>query len=204
MRGMQRRQLLIGLGPAAVLGFANPLAAQAPPEPAARFAQRLREGGVAVLLRHAITEPGVGDPPGFKPGECGTQRNLSAEGREQALRIGAWFASRGLVPAAVRASAWCRCIDTAQLAFGRATVWAPLSSSFGARSAHAPQHRPQLVEALGRIRPRAFEVWVTHQTNITAWTGAGIAMGEGFVVAPPPGADREAALPIAVRLWLGG
>ena len=43
------------------------------------FAQ-LRQGGVAVLLRHAQTVPGIGDPPGFGRA-CETQRNLSADGR---------------------------------------------------------------------------------------------------------------------------
>ena len=42
---------------------------------------RLRAGGAALLMRHAQTEPGTGDPPGFRLDECGTQRNLDARGR---------------------------------------------------------------------------------------------------------------------------
>jgi hypothetical protein len=42
--------------------------------------QALRAGGHIVLLRHAAA-PGVGDPPGLRLDDCGTQRNLSAEGR---------------------------------------------------------------------------------------------------------------------------
>lgn len=49
---------------------------------------RLRAGACVVLLRHAQTEPGIGDPPGFRLHECSTQRNLSAEGLSQAERIG--------------------------------------------------------------------------------------------------------------------
>ena len=48
----------------------------------------LRIGGVAMLLRHAATEAGLGDPPGYRVDDCATQRNLSAEGRAQAARIG--------------------------------------------------------------------------------------------------------------------
>lgn len=49
----------------------------------------LREGrGLVVLLRHARTVPGTGDPPGFQLDDCATQRNLSEEGRAQARRIG--------------------------------------------------------------------------------------------------------------------
>ena len=52
---------------------------------------RLRAGGVAVLLRHATTDPSIGDLPGFDLGACSTKRNLSADGRAQAQRIGMWF-----------------------------------------------------------------------------------------------------------------
>ena len=51
--------------------------------------RRLREGGYVVLMRHAATVPGVGDPENFKLGACATQRNLSDRGREDARRIGA-------------------------------------------------------------------------------------------------------------------
>ena len=40
----------------------------------------LRAGGCVVLLRHAATEPGIGDPPNFKLEHCRTQRNLSDVG----------------------------------------------------------------------------------------------------------------------------
>jgi hypothetical protein len=42
----------------------------------------LQTGGCVVLLRHAATEPGVGDPPDFSLSDCRTQRNLSAAGQQ--------------------------------------------------------------------------------------------------------------------------
>ena len=87
------------------------------------LAAALREGRCAILLRHGQTVPGIGDPPGFRLDTCGTQRNLNDDGRAQARRIGAWFASQKLRPRAVRSSAWCRCKETAELAFGKAEVW---------------------------------------------------------------------------------
>ena len=74
----------------------------------------------AVAHVEAAARQEIGDPPGFRLGECATQRQLSETGREQAQRIGTWFSARGLAPAEVRSSAWCRCLDTATLAFGRA------------------------------------------------------------------------------------
>lgn len=42
----------------------------------------LRHGGQVVLIRHTITAPGFGDPPGMRLEDCSTQRNLSEEGRD--------------------------------------------------------------------------------------------------------------------------
>lgn len=76
----------------------------------------LRAGGV-LLLRHAQTEPGIGDPPGFRIDDCGTQRNLSAAGRAQARAAGDALRAHGVRIDAVYSSAWCRCIDTAAQMF---------------------------------------------------------------------------------------
>ncbi len=141
----------------------------------------LREGGVAVLLRHAQTVPGTGDPDNFRLGDCSTQRNLSEAGRAQARQIGAWFEARGIKPQDVRTSAWCRCIDTAQLAFGRATSWTALNSFFGGQG-EADAQTTVLRAALRQLRPGQLEVWVTHQVNITALTDVVPAMGEAVIV----------------------
>jgi phosphohistidine phosphatase SixA len=143
--------------------------------------QALRTGGVVVLLRHAQTEPGVGDPAGFRLDDCATQRNLSAAGRAQSRRIGAWFAARGWRIDAVKSSAWCRCRDTARLAFGRHDVWPALNSFFDDRAGE-PQQTAALREALRTLAPGRREVWVTHQVNITALTGIAPAMGEAVVL----------------------
>jgi phosphohistidine phosphatase SixA len=70
--------------------------------------------GVVLILRHAIA-PGAGDPPGFRLDDCSTQRNLSAEGRAQAERLGALLRSRGVRITRVMSSPWCRAMDTARL-----------------------------------------------------------------------------------------
>ncbi|MGJ7492503.1 histidine phosphatase family protein [Variovorax sp. ZT4R33] len=148
---------------------------------AADLAETLRRGRCALLLRHAGTTAGIGDPPGFTLERCNTQRNLSEEGRAQAQRIGAWFDAKRLKPAAVRTSAWCRCRDTAQLAFAQALHWAPLDSTFENRSL-TPAATQALRSALAALPAGRFEVWVTHQVNITALTGEFVQMGEGLVV----------------------
>src|SRR4030095_4588589 len=78
----------------------------------------LARGGQVVLVRHGLTTPGVGDPPGFKLGECATQRNLVEEGRREAERLGAALRAHKVPVARVLSSPWCRCTQTARVAFG--------------------------------------------------------------------------------------
>jgi Histidine phosphatase superfamily (branch 1) len=144
-------------------------------------ARILRAGACVVMLRHAQTDPGVGDPPGFDIALCRTQRNLSEEGRAQARRIGAWLNARQLKPRAVQSSAWCRCKDTADLAFGQHAVLPALSSAFGS-SKDQPGQTQTLRALLAAVPPGQFDVWVTHQVNITALTGDNPAMGDAVIL----------------------
>ncbi len=180
------RRRLCGAAGALALLQAWPALAQAPKSgPSARemaqFAALLRQGACAVMIRHAQTEPGTGDPPGFRLDECRTQRQLSIAGRDEARQIGRWFKTRRLSPSAVMSSQWCRCKDTAELAFGRYTEWPALNSTFG-ESARLPAQTRELRERLRQIPEGQFEVWVTHQVNMTGLTDEYPSMGEAFVV----------------------
>lgn len=164
-------------------GLALPVESMAT-EPPAELLAALHRGGHVLLVRHAQTEPGVGDPPGMRLSDCATQRNLSAAGREQARAIGAAVRSRAIPVAAVRSSQWCRCLDTARLAFGDDApigAWPALNSFFDDRSGEAARTR-ELRAALGDVPRTANVVWVTHQVNITAFTGVVPAPGEIVVV----------------------
>ena len=151
------------------------------------FWRLLREGGCTVLMRHAQTEPGVGDPPGFTLGQCRTQRNLSADGREQSRRVGEAFRREDIAIASVRSSAWCRCVDTAQLAFGRHALWPALNSFFQGQGDGDAQTR-EVLDTVAALRAPVNWVLVTHQVNISALTGEYPAMGELFATRPDPSA----------------
>jgi phosphohistidine phosphatase SixA len=151
----------------------------------AATAALLRAGGVVLAMRHALA-PGTFDPPGFRLGDCSTQRNLNDTGRAQARRIGQWFAAQGLQPGAVRSSPWCRCTETAELAFGAGRVqrWAALGSPRGADEATNRQSLRELGQALAaatRQRVR-FEVWVTHNFVLQDFAGQWVREGEGVLL----------------------
>jgi phosphohistidine phosphatase SixA len=143
----------------------------------------LRAGGAVVAFRHALA-PGTFDPPQFRLGDCSTQRNLSDEGREQARRIGAWFRTHGLVPVRVRSSPWCRCLDTATLAFGAAQAWPALGSPRGAAETTNAQSLSELKReiAVASAQRGRFDVWVTHMFVLQDLVGSAVASGEGLVL----------------------
>lgn len=160
----------------------------------------LRRGGVVLAMRHALA-PGTYDPPGFRLGECSTQRNLDDTGRAQARAIGVWFEAGGLKPARVRSSPWCRCVDTATLAFGAAEPWGALGSPRAAGEARNAEHvktlRQALVSASAPGRP--FEVWVTHMFVLAELAGENTGSGEGLVLR----ANRAGAPEVLARLNVG-
>lgn len=143
--------------------------------------QTLQAGGHVILARHATTDPGIGDPPGFRLTDCATQRNLSDAGRTEARRLGAAFRKRGIPVSAVRSSRWCRCLETARLAFGKADPWPALDNTFETPERRAAQMR-EVRKGLARPPVNGNLVLVTHGVNIAALTGVQVAQGEIVIV----------------------
>jgi hypothetical protein len=176
---MRRRHVLLACG----AGLGLPARAAAGDGLDQALHRGLSAGGV-LMLRHALA-PGTFDPPGFKLGDCATQRNLSDEGRRQARQIGAWFAARGWRPSRVRSSAWCRCLESARLAFGDGIEpWAALGSPRAGDDAANAQALAQLRDALTKVveRRAGFEAWVTHMFVFNALLGEGAGSGEGVLL----------------------
>jgi phosphohistidine phosphatase SixA len=145
----------------------------------------IKSPGAIVLFRHALA-PGGGDPPGFKAGDCSTQRNLSEEGRIQSKRIGQTLRDRGVKVQTVWHSAWCRTRDTAQLAFPdlREPVLRAepaFNSFFSDRSTEPAQTAAARNMLLAWRGPGALVV-ITHQVNITQLTEIFPQSGEGVVL----------------------
>jgi broad specificity phosphatase PhoE len=84
-------------------------------------------------------------------------------------------------PDAVFSSQWCRCQDTARLAFTQFQDWPALNSTFEGHGDATAQLKA-LKDRLYTMPPQRTEVWVTHQVNMTALTGSYPAMGESFLV----------------------
>jgi broad specificity phosphatase PhoE len=148
--------------------------------------RRLRAGGLVVLMRHGSTEPGLGDPPGLELGDCKTQRNLSERGRAEARRVGERFRAERVPVAKVFTSPWCRCRETAMLAFGRAEDWTPLSSTFDfpERDAEFTERVKKRIGTYSRSHPHGNVIMVTHNVNIASLSRQSVAPCEMVLMRP--------------------
>jgi phosphohistidine phosphatase SixA len=80
----------------------------------------LREGGYVFYLRHASTDFSQNDASMKSYEDCASQRNLTDKGRDEARAIGEHVKRLGIPIGAVHASPFCRTMETARLAFGKA------------------------------------------------------------------------------------
>ncbi|MHA7851035.1 histidine phosphatase family protein [Roseovarius sp.] len=147
---------------------------------AAQDMSMLKQPGVVALMRHALA-PGTGDPANFEIGDCSTQRNLDARGRDQARRAGEAMRAAGVSFDHIWTSQWCRARETAELLeIGDVVEQPPLNSFFQGRGDRAAQtaRTQAMIDAL----PQGARVLlVGHFVNISALTGVGPGSGEIIV-----------------------
>ncbi len=133
------------------------------------------------LLRHALA-PGIGDPEHFNINDCHTQRNLSEEGRSQAVRIGKKLRNNLKKIPHVFSSQWCRCKETAQILDLGTVTELPILNSFFENFHLKDRQTTQLKDWLFQHNNKMPIILVTHQVNITALTEVYPSSGEIVVI----------------------
>ena len=96
--------------------------------------KEFKQGGKLIFIRHAYA-PGSGDPKNFNLYDCSTQRNLNKSGREQSKKIGILFSKNNIKIKNIFSSEWCRCKETADLAFKKFETKKFLNSFYSAKFA---------------------------------------------------------------------
>ena len=135
-------------------------------------------GGKLIFIRHAYA-PGSGDPSNFNLKDCHTQRNLDKKGKIQAKKIGEFLRKNKIEIEKVLSSEWCRCKDTADLAFNSFTTKNFLNSFY------SPQFAKNRVKQMRDLRKYVEEfksdknlVLVTHFVVISEALGYAPSSGE--------------------------
>ncbi len=131
------------------------------------------------LIRHGLA-PGNNDPPGFRLDDCATERNLSTEGRAQAVRIGDLFRINGIAAARVHSSQWCHCLESANLIGLGEVQPQPLLNSFVQDRTHGVRQVEALRPWIAQLDLATPTMFVTHQVVVTALSE--IFPGNGEIV----------------------
>ena len=139
---------------------------------------QLEDGGKLIFIRHAYA-PGNGDPNNFNLNDCSTQRNLNSLGRKQARDIGEFFRENKIDIYKVLSSEWCRCKETADIAFKEYSTNSFLNSFYSSKYA---KNKDKQVDALNNY-VKEFNnnrnlIFVTHYVLISEVLNYGASSGE--------------------------
>ena len=139
---------------------------------------QLKEGEKLIFIRHAYA-PGNGDPNNFNLNDCSTQRNLNIDGRKQAKVIGEFFRENKIKIYKVLSSEWCRCKETANIAFQDFSTNSFLNSFYSSKYA---KNKDKQVEALNnyikQFKSNKNLIFVTHYVLISEVLNYGPSSGE--------------------------
>jgi broad specificity phosphatase PhoE len=163
----------------------------------------LRKGGFVIYFRHGLTSQTGSSDEAADLMKCETQRNLSAEGRSQATQIGKAFRALRIPVDTVTTSPFCRCKDTAKLAFGRFAVSNDLYFAIGTDAGETKRFTESLRRMLSTRPAKATNaVIVSHTANLRE--AAGIwpkPEGVAYVFRPLPGGKFEAIAMVLPEDW---
>ena len=150
-------------------------------EPSPELLRQLREGGLVLYLRHTSTDFSQNDSRMKSFDDCANQRNLTERGREEARAIGEHVKRLKIPIGEVFASPFCRTMETARLAFGKATATSEVRG--GPVEASRYEGLRKLLAA--PVQPGSNRVISSHGNPFYALAGPPyLAEGETAVVKP--------------------
>lgn len=169
--------------------------------------EALRAGGHAILFRHTVVRVTQDRQP-LDLADCASQHPLSEQGREEARNIGAAFTALKIPVGRVLASPYCRTLETARLAFGRAEPWIALvhPAYVPIAGVAPPPAMAERVEAIRKVlgAPDAGTntILVTHGEVIKAVVGLTIAQGEMAIYRSDGSGNPNLVARIAPADWI--
>ena len=141
----------------------------------------LKNNNNLIFIRHALA-PGNGDPDNFDILDCTTQRNLDSVGRDQSKRLGKFFQINNIPIDTILSSEWCRCQETAKLAFNKYDTFTALNSFYDQKFyKNKDRQLEELNNFIRNLEEDGNIVFVTHYVVIASMFGIGISSGEILV-----------------------
>lgn len=137
----------------------------------------LQSGGHIIYMRHGPTLHTQKDTDRNNLSDCSKQRNLSAQGHEQTKKIGQTIRTLKIPIGNVLSSPYCRCKETARLAFGYFKIEPKLAFSISKNKEESKQ--------LGK---HLYEMMISSQvdTKNTVFVGHTSNLKDGLGIWPKP------------------
>src|SRR5918999_3963768 len=167
-------------------------------QPDAELLNRLREGGYVLYLRHTSTDFSQNDSRMTSYEDCASQRNLTDQGRDEARAIGEHVKRLKIPIGEVLASPFCRTMETARLAFGKAR---PTNDVRGgpARTDDSERYAP-LRKLLSSKIPQGQNLVISSHGNPFHAVAGPPYLAEGEIAVVRPEGDARFSVVARVRL----
>ena len=161
----------------------------------------LRNGGYILYFRHTSTDFSQNDAKMSSFEDCASQRNLTDNGQDEARRIGEHVRRLAIPVSDVLASPFCRTVETAMLAFGKATRTQEVRGG-PAKPEDLKRYEPLRQLLSKRVAKGANLVIASHGNPFHAVTGLPyLAEGEAAVVRPRGDSSFEVLARIRLEDW---
>jgi len=135
--------------------------------PVSDLIRALQSGGYIIYMRHGLTDHIQRDKDNQDFDDCSEQRNLSEDGRNEVQQIGRRMHALGIPIGAVFSSPYCRCKDTARLAFGRFHIEPDLRFSISKDEEESKRLGERLYTMMMNSEPGSDNaVFVGHTSNL--------------------------------------
>lgn len=145
--------------------LADPVFSEILPTP--DLIKSLQSGGYIIYMRHGKTDHDQKDVNRHNLENCNGQRNLSAGGREEMQRVGHSIKALKIPVGNVLSSPYCRCKDTAHLAFGRFHVEKDLYFSISKDESESKYLGERLYDMMMNADTSSTNaVFVSHTSNL--------------------------------------
>ena len=165
----------------------------------AALVRQLREGGYVLYMRHASTDFSQNDARMTSYEDCASQRNLTDKGRAEARSVAPHLSRLRIPVDTVLASPFCRTMETARLAFGKAQATNEVRG--GPARPEDPARYAPLRRLLSSPVKKANLVIVSHGNPFHAVAGPPyLAEGE-IAVVRPMGQDFRVVGRIRIEDW---
>jgi phosphohistidine phosphatase SixA len=160
--------------------------------------EKLRQGGYVLYMRHTSTDFSKNDAKSRSFEDCENQRNLTDKGRDEARAVAAQIRRLRIPVGTVLASPFCRTMETARLAFGKAQPMREVRG--GPVASDDPKRYDGLKKLLSTKLPEGSNLVISSHGNPFHAVAGPPYLAEGEIAVLRPEGDGRFSIVARIRL----